>query len=111
MRVEINDLMCVSQKRVQHRIPRSKRKRIRRKWAKNPENFKWVEKHIVYEINGTLYVSTKAFEVLKAQATGQVDTMDALIETRAFPHPMFTDPIDREKIPISPPMMGFQFAT
>ena len=38
-----NDAMCLSKERQQFRFPRTKKVRIRKKWSKKSENFKWVE--------------------------------------------------------------------
>ena len=40
--------------RVQYKFPRSKKKRIRKKWAKNPKNWKNVPKLETYQIGDTL---------------------------------------------------------
>lgn len=49
-------------KSVQIRFPRSKRKRIRKKWAKNPMNWE-SRRELVggYMMNGTLYVDPDTY--------------------------------------------------
>lgn len=53
----------------QVKFPRSKKKRIRKKWEKNPKYYSLVDKNIFYidELNARIYVSTKMFEKIKSQ--------------------------------------------
>lgn len=44
--------------RVQVRFPRSKKKRIRRKWAKDQKNYDTVPKNVVYVVDGRLVMYT-----------------------------------------------------
>ena len=43
---------------VQHRVPRSKKKRIRKKWARNPDNFRADNR--VYQIGNGPYICNPA---------------------------------------------------
>lgn len=67
--VIINDKMCVTKIWVQTKFPRSKKKRIRNKWAKKYKgNFKygyWNEEHKIYKMNGYIMCSTKTFNSLR----------------------------------------------
>ena len=52
---------------VQYRFPRSRKKRIRRKWAKRPENWRLRMEFGAAVVNGTMYVSRAGLdELLKA---------------------------------------------
>ena len=55
----------VKKERIQYRFPKSKKKRIRRKWFKRPGNWKIVEKEMAVKIEGKIYVSPKMFQKLK----------------------------------------------
>ena len=50
----------------QFRFPKSKKKRIRKKWSKRKENYR--EKLKAVKLGDTLYVSPSYFEVLKKDA-------------------------------------------
>jgi len=52
-------------RRVQFRFPRSKRRRIRRKWSKDPRNWRWVESPAVIAWGPTLHMNRPAFDLLK----------------------------------------------
>jgi hypothetical protein len=51
-------------KRVQFRRPRSRKRRIQRKWAARPENFR--ESPAAYIVNGNLYCHSTIAAKLKA---------------------------------------------
>ena len=53
--------------RVQFRFPRSKKRRIRRKWAKRPENYKTVPWDKAWLIGGTVYMHPIMVEKLKRE--------------------------------------------
>lgn len=51
---------------VQHRFPRSKRRRIRKKWANNPGNHRWVAAPPTYLKHGnTVYTNPEGFAQLQ----------------------------------------------
>ena len=50
---------------VQIKFPKSKKRRIRRKWSKNPLNFAIRSDDLTYQLGNTLYVSKETFEKLK----------------------------------------------
>lgn len=49
----------------QVRFPRSKRRRIRRKWSKDLRNWGWVEGPAAIDVEGVVYVNRPAWELLK----------------------------------------------
>lgn len=53
---------------IQYRFPRSKKKRIRNKWAKRPENFRADPK--VYQFNGAIYGHPETIRNLAAVVGG-----------------------------------------
>lgn len=59
-----NDLMGTEMKYVQYRFPRSKKKRIREKWAKQGKNYKYRTFQRAVYYNNTLYVSKAVFNRL-----------------------------------------------
>lgn len=68
-KVVICDFMCVENVRIQFKFPKSKKKRIVKKFSKNPDNYKIIVKHSVFKLGETLYVSTKMSEQLKSILT------------------------------------------
>jgi len=66
MPVIVNDFACISQEWKQYKFPKSKKKRIRKKWAKQSRYFRMQDVHRVIKIQGKLFVSTKIFEQLKS---------------------------------------------
>lgn len=64
----VNDMLCISKERKQYRFPKSKKKRIRKKWSKRDKNFKMQDVHsmIVVKSERKIYVSQKAFDAWKA---------------------------------------------
>lgn len=63
--VIVNDFICISHELKQYKFPKSKKKRIRKKWAKQNKYFKIQEIHKLIKIQGKIIVSTKIFEQLK----------------------------------------------
>lgn len=57
--VVVSDLLGVE--RVQTRFPRTKRKRVRRKWEKDPRN--WTTRHtkLMYRVGNTIVCSPTAY--------------------------------------------------
>lgn len=60
--VHVNDIACVSKKFVQCKFPKSKKKRIRKKWSKRDENFRLVDVHKVLVMDDKILVSSKTHE-------------------------------------------------
>lgn len=56
MNVSESPLLMV-QERVQFRFPRSKKRRIRKKWSKQPWNYRMVPRDYCYQIGNQLLVS------------------------------------------------------
>ena len=62
LRVYINDLACViPDKTFQFRFPKSKKKRIRKKWSKRPQNWKTTYKHVTYKMADSIIMSRKTW--------------------------------------------------
>jgi len=51
----------------QTRFPKSRRKRIRKKWRKDRQNWTAIARPEVVMINGTMYCSAEAYANIKAQ--------------------------------------------
>lgn len=54
-----NDNLCIKKEYAQYRFPKSRNKRIRRKWSKRNINYKIIDKHYVWRIENKIYMSTK----------------------------------------------------
>ncbi len=65
MEIIANNILTKSHERVQFRFPKSKKKRIRKKWFKDSRNFKMVEKEIIIKIEDKLIVSEETYNKLK----------------------------------------------
>lgn len=63
--VLVNDIACVTKELKQYRFPKSKKVRIRKKWAKNRKNFKLQDIHRVINMGDRLFVSSLYYEKLK----------------------------------------------
>lgn len=61
----VNDLLCVKKELKQYRFPKSKKKRVKRKWAKMRHNFRLEDVHTSISVNGDLFVSTKIYNKIK----------------------------------------------
>ena len=64
-------------RRVQRRFPRSKRARIRKKWAKNERNWTKVQDPIMCQIGGSMLLCNEA---AYAKILAMVDFMPATLE-------------------------------
>lgn len=66
IKVVINDLSCISEELKQFRFPKSKRIRIRNKWKKRKQNYRFEKVHRIIKVGDTMFVSSKIFnEMLK----------------------------------------------
>jgi len=65
LKVFIDDRICVKVERKQVRFPRSKKVRIRKKWAKQRKNFTEKAAHVAYRQGRNLFVSTEIYKSLK----------------------------------------------
>lgn len=66
LEIIVSDIACVSMDLAQIRFPKSKKKRIRKKWKKNLNNWDYKATHRCVKIDNKLYVSSKVFEMIKA---------------------------------------------
>ncbi len=57
--VVVNDFACISKAWVQFRFPKSKKKRIRNKWACQARNYRTEEKHRAFKMGGKLIISSR----------------------------------------------------
>ena len=64
-KVYICDFLCIQQVWKQYRFQRSKKARIRKKWAKKSDNFKSETVHKAIKVGDSVYVSSEVFEKLK----------------------------------------------
>lgn len=75
-----NDLLCKRDKRIQYRFPKSRKKRIRKKWSKREANYKYVPDDIVLKAANILYMSRRVFNKLqKPEAATKVISLKLLI--------------------------------
>lgn len=71
-KIQVSDLLCVDHVFKQYRLPQSKKKRIRKKWAKNKFNFKWETVHKAIKVGDVIFVSSQVYEKLKQKALEQI---------------------------------------
>lgn len=71
--------------RVQYRFPRSKKKRIRKKWAKREGNFRYITSDggqvILDRENGCLFITATDYARLKAKLDNSILTHQKEIES------------------------------
>jgi hypothetical protein len=67
IQVFVNNMACISNEWEQYRFPKTKKKRIRKKWSKRNVNFRMQEVHkvIILKSENKMYVSQKTFDKLK----------------------------------------------
>lgn len=70
--VGLGSPFCVSEW-MQVRFPRSKRRRIRKKWCKDRRNWKRVPTGDVYQLGGTIYMHPDVLKRLKQKIARQND--------------------------------------
>jgi hypothetical protein len=63
-----NDLACIVSDYKQIRFPKSKKKRIRKKWRKNNNNYGLVELHRTIVIDKKMYVSSGIYNKLSQKS-------------------------------------------
>ena len=63
--VVVNDIACIRTEKKQYRFPKSKKKRIRKKWKNRGENYRMEETHTAFKVGNTLVVSSKIYSKLK----------------------------------------------
>lgn len=59
--------------RVQVRVPRSKRRRIRRKWSKRTKNWKEIPHSSIWRIGQRIYAHPVVIDRIKAELTPKTD--------------------------------------
>lgn len=82
--IEVHVVPWLTPKRwTQVRFPRSKKRRIRKKWSKNRRNFAVIETNLAeaYTMGGRIYVSQPMYEKLK-QVTNLDRVADLLSQVR-----------------------------
>lgn len=62
--VYVNDLLCIRKELKQFRFPKSKKRRIRKKWTNNTRNYRVEDVHKLVTLEGKMYVSQKDFDRL-----------------------------------------------
>lgn len=67
------------EKRVQFRFPKSKKRRIRKKWSRRSENWKDVPQSGILMVNGTIFIHPLRMTELRAQLEQRV--MDGILST------------------------------
>lgn len=60
--IRISNTICLVADYKQYRFPKSKKKRIRAKWTKNKQNFRFEESDRVICIGDTVYMSQKQYD-------------------------------------------------
>lgn len=60
-----NDFICINHYYRQFRFPKRKSNRLRNKFKNNSRNFKMIEVHRGFKIDGKLYVSNKIFKQIE----------------------------------------------
>lgn len=66
--IRIDDSLGVEWSKVQCRFPRSKKKRIRKKWAKQSKNFEWNRRQVplIYRMGNIIIANSPGYIELKA---------------------------------------------
>ena len=67
--IYLNDQIGVT--RVQMRFPKSRKRRIRKKWRRNPANYKTIVKPKVIQVARGLHMHPETFTKLKKALTGR----------------------------------------
>ena len=82
--IQVNDLATENRRFVQIRFPRSKKKRIRKKWRKRPENWGWKTTYLVVRMGSILTVHSKTYEKLMGGLSKRLEdfAVDKLIEKK-----------------------------
>lgn len=58
-KIVVNDMFCIKDEWRQYKFPKSKKSRIRKKWAKRSINWRMEKVHLSIKYGDTLYVSRK----------------------------------------------------
>jgi len=65
--------------KVQYRFPRSKRKRMRKKWSKQEKNFHYVPSNSVWTIGGMIYVHPQVLNRMRSMEGAIGDSLREVI--------------------------------
>jgi hypothetical protein len=73
MPIRIDDSLGVEWSRKQVRFPRSKKKRIQKKWAKDPNNWKplLVVRSVAFRVGNSMVMNSLAWQRLREQIKDQ----------------------------------------
>ena len=63
--IVVNDNLCITTEWEQVRFPKTKKKRIRKKWSKKNSNFGIVKIHRIIQFGDKIMVSKRDFETLR----------------------------------------------
>lgn len=63
MKIQVVEDIHLKKEKYQFRFPKSKKKRIRKKWSKRESNFRYKEFYL--KIGNTLFVSKKMYDKIK----------------------------------------------
>lgn len=78
VRLVVDDALCVFSERVQVRFPRSKKRRIRKKWAADPRNYRSVLRERIVRMGDVWLVSSAAAAKLKAKVGAAVGSVSVV---------------------------------
>ncbi len=81
-----NMYMCEAEE-IQYRFPRSKKARIRKKWARRPQNWKSIARDQVFKVGNKLVCSPSILAKLKAEAIRLIE--NGVVQFNRQPNPNF----------------------
>lgn len=79
-----NMYMCEAEE-IQYRFPRSKKARIRKKWARRPQNWKSIARDQVFKVGNKLVCSPSIHAKLKAEAIRLIE--NGVVQFNRQPNP------------------------
>lgn len=74
-KIAVNEAVCKSFERIQYRFPKSKKKRIRKKWRKDKTNFRNQEVHRIIKLHDTFFVTQRIYDKLMQGITCKQTTI------------------------------------
>ena len=83
-----NMYMCEAEE-YQYRFPRSKKARIRKKWARRPQNWKSIARDQVFKVGNKLVCSPSIHAKLKAEAIRLIE--NGVVQFNRQPNPSHHD--------------------
>ena len=81
--------MCEAEE-IQYRFPRSKKARIRKKWARRPQNWKSIARDQVFKVGNKLVCSPSIHAKLKAEAIRLIE--NGVVQFNRQPNPSVLPP-------------------